>query len=391
MHVKSIRLINYRNYKNLNIQLSDKLNIFLGNNAQGKTNLLESIYLCSVGKSFRTNKDRELININKEEAYIGLNVENNENDKLIEIKIEKNKKRVKINRIEIDKLSELNGNLNVVIFSPEDLKIIKEGPSERRNFLDTEISQLRPFYYYNLNKYNKILYQRNNLLKLINKNQQKKSLLDVWDQQLIEVGTEIIINRLHFVDKISKISKNIHSKLTGETENLEVKYDSSINFLSEIQVKDKNNIKEFRKKVYENVYNSFKSSLNNNIENDIEKTSTSIGPHRDDIKVIVNGLESRIFGSQGQQRTAALSLKLAEVELIKSEIGEYPVLLLDDVLSELDINRRKYLINTFKDIQTIITSTDDINLKDIKNLSKRIFMIENGNIINQYNIISWRD
>ena len=389
MEVKSIRLINYRNYNNLHISLNSKLNIFLGNNAQGKTNLLESIYLCSIGKSFRTNKDKELINIDKDEAYIGLNVNKNEFDKLIEINLEKNKsKRVKINRIEIDKLSELNGNLNVVIFSPEDLKIIKEGPSERRNFLDTEISQLRPYYAYNLNKYNKILYQRNNLLKGINYNKQNKSLLDVWDEQLVKVGTELIINRLHFINRISQISNNTHKKLTGGMEDLQIEYESSIEFCDkDILREDKNNIKEFRQKSYKLIYESFKESLVKSIDKDIEKASTSIGPHRDDIKVIVNGLESRIFGSQGQQRTAALSLKLAEVELIKGEIEEYPVLLLDDVLSELDINRRKYLIETFKDIQTIITTTDDVDLKDIKNINKSIFFIVNGEIADCYKIV----
>lgn len=388
MEVKSIRLINFRNYKNLYITLNNKLNIFLGNNAQGKTNLLESIYISSIGKSFRTSKDKELVNIEKEEAYIGLKLKTEEHDKNIEIKFEKNKnKRIKINRIEIDKLSELNGNLNIVIFSPEDLKIIKEGPSERRNFLDTEISQLRPYYSYNLNKYNKILYQRNNLLKNYKFNKEKMDLIEVWNEQLAKIGTEIIINRIHFVDIISKISKDIHSKLSGGLEDLNIEYLSSVDLSGIYDTCDENNpnLKSLRENIREKVFIRFKKLLTENIKKDIEKNTTSIGPHRDDIKVIVNDLDSRIYGSQGQQRTAALSLKLAEVELIKGEIGEYPVLLLDDVLSELDINRRRFLIDTFKDIQTIITSTDDIDLKDVSSINKSIFYIENGEIVDCVN------
>ncbi|MTI68440.1 MAG: DNA replication/repair protein RecF [Firmicutes bacterium] len=373
MHVKSIRLINFRNYNNLRIKLNKKLNIFLGNNAQGKTNLLESINISSLGKSFRTNKDKELINIDKGEAYIGLEVEKKDFNKLIEIKLEKNKaKRVKINRVELEKISEMIGVLNVVIFSPEDLKIIKFGPGERRNFLDTEISQLKPIYRYNLGKYNKILYQRNNLLKNIQYDKNKIKLIDVWDEQLTNIGSNIIINRLSFLENISNISKKIHKNITGDLETL------NLNYLNSFPIKDiidsENNIKSLKN----DIKNRFFDILKKNLNKDIEKGTTQIGPHRDDIEILINKKDARIFGSQGQQRTAALSLKLAEVELINNEIGEYPVLLLDDVLSELDVNRRKYLISTFKDIQTIITSTDDIDLTEIKDLNKSIFCIEQG-------------
>lgn len=383
--VKNIKLINYRNYKSLSMNLDERLNLFLGNNGQGKTNLLEAIYLSSTGKSFRTSKDKELICIDKNEGYVGVNVEKTDNTKLIEVKLERSKnKRVKVNRIEIEKLSEIKGQLHTVLFSPEDLKIIKEGPSERRNFLDTEISQIRPYYYHNLNKYNRVLFQRNNLLKKLNMYNNNKELLEVYNIQLANIGTEIIINRIYFIRKISSISKEIHNKLSGGLEDLKLEYISSVDIkkiLSNIDEEVFNNIKSLKDTIKSEVHSTYLTQLNENIETDIVKRTTQIGPHRDDISVKVNGLESKTFGSQGQQRTAALSLKLAEIDLIKVETDEYPVLLLDDVLSELDINRRKFLITTFKDIQTIITSTDKVGLKEIEDLSKSTFHIENGKII----------
>lgn len=366
MYVKNIKLINFRNYMNIDVELNRTLNIFVGDNAQGKTNLLESIYICSNGKSYRTSKDRELINLSKEKAYIGLDVEKELFSKYIEIKFEKEaKKRIRVNRIELERVSELIGVLNVVVFSPEDLRLVKEGPSERRNFLDGEISQIKPKYKYNLARYNKILMQRNNLLKG-RSYESCQNLFDVWDTQLSQVGAEIIIERAKFIDKLAIISKDIHSKLTGRIEELKLQYlpSFSINDLSkqELQMRLKN-------------------ILIKNIEQDIQKGSTEFGPHRDDLDIIINGVSARTFGSQGQQRTAALSLKLAEVELIKSEVGEYPVLLLDDVFSELDINRRKYLISTFKDIQTIITSTDDIDLVELNDIEKKVFFIKQGKVM----------
>jgi len=240
VHVKSIKLINFRNYKKLEIELNSKLNIFFGNNAQGKTNLLESIYIGSTGKSYRTNKDKELISLDKEQSYIGIKVQKKYSDKLIEIKMEKEKpKRVKINKVEMERVSELLGELNVVIFSPEDLKLVKEGPSERRNFLDNEISQIRPKYRYNLNRYNKILIQRNSLLKRIQIDKSKVKGLDVWDTQLASIGTEIILSRMEFLDKLSYISMDIHSKITGNLEELQLHYVSSIG----IENNNRDNIK----------------------------------------------------------------------------------------------------------------------------------------------------
>ncbi len=366
VYVKKIKLINFRNYMNLDMELNKTLNIFVGDNAQGKTNLLESIYICSNGKSYRTSKDRELINLLKTKAYIGLDVKKEQFTKSIEVKFEKDtKKRIKINKVELDKVSELIGILNVVVFSPEDLKLVKEGPSERRNFLDEEISQIKPKYKHNLAKYNRILMQRNNLLKN-RMHQNSYNLFDVWDTQLSQTGADIIVERIKFIEKLAIISKDIHSKLTGELEELKLEYIPSF----QIDDLNKNDIELRLKKI-----------LENNIEKDIQKGNTEFGPHRDDLDIIINEVSARTFGSQGQQRTAALSLKLAEVELIKSEIGEYPVLLLDDVFSELDLNRRKFLISTFKDIQTIITSTDDIDLKELQDVEKKVFHIKQGKVM----------
>ncbi len=367
MYVESIKLINFRNYINLDIKLNKNLNIFLGPNAQGKTNLLESIYISSTGKSYRTSRDKELINMKKEVGYIGLSVVKDEFKKYIEIKFEKDKnKRIRVNKVEIDKLSELIGQINVVIFSPEDLNLVKGGPSERRGFLDNELSQIRPRYKFNLNQYNKILFQRNNLLKRARYNKSCLKTIDIWDKQLIDVGVPIIRDRIEFIEKLSVISTDIHKKLTESDEILIVKYLSSFNIKSESK---------------DHIRKNFEMALSENLNRDIEKGSTSFGPHKDDMELFINDISCRIYGSQGQQRTTALSLKLAEVDLIKDEIGEYPILLLDDVLSELDIDRRKSLINTFKDVQTIITTTDDIEMADMDPDSKSVFLINDGKMI----------
>lgn len=370
MYVDSIKLINFRNYKTLEIKLNNKLNIFLGNNAQGKTNLLESIYICSSGKSYRTNREKELINLAKDKAYIGIDIIKEGFNKKIEIKFEKGKsKRARVNGVEVDRIGDLFDIFNVVVFSPEDLKLVKEGPNERRIFLDNEISQINPRYRHNISRYNKILNQRNNLLKKIQFERSKKKLLDVWDIQLSNIGSQVLKKRVEFLKNISIISREIHRKITGNIEELELEYLSSI---------DIDNCND------DEVNNRFIDTLKANIDMDIERGTTRHGPHRDDIKILVNGIDIRVFGSQGQQRTAALSLKLAEIELIKEETGEYPVLLLDDVLSELDENRRKFLISTFKDIQTIITSTDDIEISNFNNANKSVYYISKGNVLSNF-------
>lgn len=367
MHVKNVKLINFRNYKVLNLDLNDNINIFFGDNAQGKTNLLEAIYICSNGKSYRTSNDKDLINIGKNKAYIGIQFRKGSFNKLIEIKYDKeNSKKARLNKIQLNRISELVGELKTVIFSPEDLKLIKEGPSQRRNFLDTEISQIKPRYRYNISKYHRVLYQRNNMLKNFKFKKSNSNMIDVWDEQLSDYGSQIIEDRINFLNNLLEISKDIHSKITGYKEELSIKYVSFENF-KEIS-------KSFLRK-------SLYKKLKENLKRDIDKGITEIGPHRDDMYVYINGINCRSFGSQGQQRTAALSLKLAEVELIKSITGEYPVLLLDDVLSELDPNRRKYLVSTFKNMQTIITSTDNIDIEGLDSKNKSVFYIKEGNVL----------
>ena len=365
LNVENIKLINFRNYCNLDIHLNRKTNIFIGKNAQGKTNLLESIYICATGRSFRTNRDREIISFDKNQAYIGSKMNIGKYERIIEIKLERDKtKRIKVNKTELKNYKELYTGLNVVLFSPEDLKLVKEGPGERRNFLDLEISQIKPVYNYNITRYNKILFQRNNLLKSNKFQKDIMSLLEIFDLQLAKIGTDIVLERNNYIKELSKICKVTHNKITLSNEDLELKYFSNINlFDSKIEME-----KEYLKK------------LQKNTEKDIECRSTSVGPHRDDIIMTINNKDLKTYGSQGQQRTAVLSIKLSEVELIRNERGIYPVLLLDDVFSELDEERRKYLIKSFQDMQTLITVTDAIDLKEMDHIEKSIFYIENGKL-----------
>ena len=361
-----MRLINFRNYKNIDLELDRNLNIFIGNNAQGKTNLIEAIYLCAAGKSFRTNRDKELINFNKEEAYIGLEVSMEKYSKLIEIKFHQNKaKRIRINKQELESHKDLNSGLSVVVFTPEDLKIVKGGPNQRRKFLDTGISKIKPVYNYNISKYRKILYQRNNLLRSSKFKRNIEELLDVFDNQIIKIGTNIILNRYSYVEKLNKISNIVHKEITEGKENLSLDYVSNVPIL------------ESREKIEE----EYLKLMRQNLRRDMEYSTTEIGPHRDDIGMFLNGKDARIYGSQGQQRTTILSIILSEVRLLKQENGMYPVLLLDDVFSELDDSRKLYLSGFFKNIQTFITTTEKEDLKSMVNRDKKIFTIKNGDVV----------
>ena len=347
------------------MDLNKNTNIFIGKNAQGKTNLLEAIYICATGKSFRTNRDKEIINFNKEQAYIGVKMNIGRYERFIEVKMDREKtKRIRVNKTELKNYKELHSGLNVVIFSPEDLKLVKEGPQERRNFLDTEISQIKPIYNYNMTRYNKVLFQRNNLLRSNKFQKDIKPLLEIFDVQLAKLGTEIIIERNNYINELSKICKVTHNKITLSNEDLELKYLT--------------NIKMFDDKL--EIERNYIEKLHKGMEKDIESRSTHLGPHRDDIAITINNKDLKTYGSQGQQRTVVLSIKLSEVELIKKERGMYPILLLDDVFSELDEERRKYLIKSFRDMQTIITVTDAMDLKEMDHIEKSIFYIENGKL-----------
>lgn len=345
MYIKNLKLNGFRNIENLNIELSSGVNIFFGDNAQGKTNILESIYYCSLGKSHRTNRDKELIMWDKHNAYISAYISRERLDKNIEIKIfEDGKKGIRINSIRIKKILELLGVLNVIMFSPEDLKIVKESPSYRRHFLDMEICKLNSKHYYNLIQYNKVLSERNLLFKKFRNNANIKNMVDIYDEQLADFGSKIIKERVKYLNKLNQKGKVIHSNITSSNEDIDFKYITSV-------------------KEIENSYNELKELLNKNIEKDMERGITSCGPHRDDFSIKINGIDARSYGSQGQQRTSILTMKFASLEIVKDQIGEYPVLLLDDVLSELDISRQKYILGSINKFQTIITCTgiDNVN------------------------------
>lgn len=357
MKIKSLKLKNFRNYDLLNLEFDDATNIFYGDNAQGKTNILEALYLTGTTKSHRGTKDRDMIKFGKEESHLETIVEKNGIEYQIDMHLKKNSpKGIAINKMPIRKASELFGIINMVFFSPEDLNIIKNGPAERRRFIDLELSQLDKVYLSDLTTYNKIVNQRNHLLKELDFNKNALSTLEVWDMQLVHYGKRIIARRKVFVEQVNEIVSNIHYKLTGGREELHLIYEPS-----------NGNI-------------SFEQAIERNKEKDMRLKSTSVGPHRDDICFMVKDLDIRRFGSQGQQRTAALSLKLSEIELVKNIIKDRPVLLLDDVLSELDKHRQNYLLDSIGDIQTLITCTGVEEFVNNRFSINKIFHVQNGQV-----------
>ena len=357
MVIKSLKLKNYRNYELLNLTFDPKTNILYGDNAQGKTNILEALYLSGTTKSHRGTKDRDLIQFGREESHLETVVEKNGVLFQIDMHLKKNSpKGIAINKIPIRRAGELFGIVHFVFFSPEDLNIIKEGPAGRRRFIDLELSQLDKVYLSNLSNYNRIINQRNSLLKEIVYQKDLIDTLDIWDMQLAEYGTKIIERRKKFIDEVNRIIGGIHEKLTGGRENIELSYESSAGEIS------------------------MEEMLRKNRERDIRFKSTSAGPHRDDLCFRVGDLDIRKFGSQGQQRTAALSLKLSEIELVKMLIHDTPILLLDDVLSELDKNRQNYLLDSIHDIQTVITCTGLDEFVNHRFSINKIFYVKNGTV-----------
>ena len=353
MYIKKIRLNNFRNYKNQEINFDKKINVFFGQNAQGKTNIIESIFLCSLGKSFRTNKEKELLKFNENNLQIEINYEKKDREGKINYNIG-DKKEILINNINIKKLSEILGNLNIVLFSPEDINILKEGPSKRRKFINMLISQIRPKYVYNYNMFFNVLEQRNNYLKNIDENIIDENLLDIYDEKLAEYGFIINKYRNEFIDKIKEKINIIHKNITEEKEEIKLKY-----------ISDCFDKKEFIKKLKENR------------KNDINKKYTTCGIQRDDIYFFINGKKVDVYGSQGQQRTTILSLKMCELEIIKDEIGETPILLLDDFMSELDEKRKNNFLKNMKDMQIIITCTEKLKNENFK---IKEFKVEEGKV-----------
>ena len=354
MWIKKIKIKNFRNYINEEINLEKNINIFYGENAQGKTNIIESIFLCSFGKSFRAKKDLEMIKLNEANATVEIEYEKSDREGKIKIELG-NKKNIYLNGIKIKKLSELLGNLNIVIFTPDDINILKGGPENRRKFLDIMISQLRPNYMHILSSYMKTIDQRNKYLKQIKEENKDEKLLEIWDEKLAEYAIKICEYREEFINKIIEKIKIIHKNITNGKEEIELKYIT--------ECKDKENylklLKE-RKKL------------------DIIKGFTTKGIHRDDFMIYINKKQINIYGSQGQNRTAMLSLKLSELQVIYDEIGEYPILLLDDFMSELDKKRRKNFLENIEETQVIITGTEKL---DIENLNYLEYNVSNGKVI----------
>ena len=356
MVIKSLKLKNYRNYDLLDLTFDPKTNILYGDNAQGKTNILEALYLFGTTKSHRGTKDRDIIQFGHDESHLETIVEKKGIIFQIDMHLKKNSpKGIAIDKMPIRRAGELFGIVHFVFFSPEDLNIIKDGPAGRRRFIDLELSQLDKIYLSNLSNYNRIINQRNALLKDICGQGRLMETLDIWDMQLAEYGTRILERRREFVEQVNEIISDIHHKLTGGREEIKLVYEESIGNLS------------------------LEQALKKNRERDLRLRSTSVGPHRDDLCFLNNGdIDIRKFGSQGQQRTAALSLKLSEIELVKRIIKDTPILLLDDVLSELDKHRQNYLLDSIHDIQAVITCTGLDEFVNHRFSINKIFHIKNG-------------
>lgn len=357
MIIKSIELADYRNYESLSMQFDRGTNILYGDNAQGKTNILEAIFVSATTKSHKGSKDREIIRFGKEEAHIRTYLEKEGVETRVDMHLRSNKsKGIAVDGQKLKKAADLLGLCNVVFFSPEDLSIIKNGPAERRRFVDMELCQLDSMYLYNLNHYNKIINQRNKLLKDLYLQPELKETLSLWDMQLVSFGSKIMERRKLFVEQLNEIIYDIHKKLSGGREELLIRYEPDVG------------AEDFEKKLREHQ------------ERDLRSKTTSVGPHRDDFSFIVGNVDIRKFGSQGQQRTAALSLKLSEIELVKKITKDTPILLLDDVLSELDSNRQNYLLNSIGEIQTIITCTGLEEFVNNRFEINRIFKVSEGTV-----------
>ena len=360
--IKELTLRQFRNYKSANLKFSKNINIIIGNNAQGKTSLIEAIYVLSTTRSHRTSKDSQLILFEEEFAKILGQISRNEDIFELSLVISKKGKKASYNEVDQKKLSDYVGKLVVVMFAPEDLSLVKGGPQYRRRFMDMEIGQLSPSYLYHLGQYTKLLKQRNELLKQLRMNRKNELLLDVLTEQMVTHIIFILEERLKFIETLENFAKAVHGDISNGLEEMSLKY---FNSFKEIPLEK------------EALFNKYKEHY----DQDINQGTTAYGPHRDDFNVFINDINTHQYGSQGQQRTASLSMKLAEIDLIHSVIGEYPILLLDDVLSELDDTRQTQLLNTIKNkVQTFITTTsvDGIDHKLIELAD--IFTIENAEI-----------
>ncbi len=341
MRITSIQLNDFRNYARAELRPCEGVTVLYGNNAQGKTALLESVVLACTGRSHRTPRDRELIRWDQENGRVFICAERRDGSHEVEMLLNRQgRKIVKVNGRALQRTGELMGHVSGVLFAPEDLRMIKDGPAERRRFIDMELSQIRPAYYYALQRYAHALMQRNKLLRDIVLNPALTATLEDWDAQLARHGAAIMAMRADFVKQISGAAHENHLEISGGLEDLRARYVPSIET-------DGNDPEQ-----------ALFAALRASRENDMRRGATGVGPHRDDLMLTLSGMDVRAYGSQGQQRTTALSLKLAELDIMRRELGEAPVLMLDDVMSELDPARRRQLLGRLKGIQTIVTCTD---------------------------------
>lgn len=370
MNIKKFKANNFRNLEDIELNLSENINIIYGDNAQGKTNIIEAIWLFSGIKSFRNSKDIEMVNFNHNNYNIEISFkdfERENNSKIIFF----NKKQVFFNGIKQKSIKELFSKFYCILFAPNHMSLFKDGPKERRKFIDISISKIKSRYYHYINEYEKILNQRNHLIKNNYLKSNINNEIDIWDIQLSKIGTIITLNRLEYIEKILPICEKIHFDFSSQKEIFNLKYNSSI-FENEIGEYNKQNVEIF--------YNRLKS----NFKNDIKFGYTTIGVHKDDIDIYINDLKIKTYGSQGQQRSSLITLKLSEASIIKLVTNESPIILLDDVMSELDSNRQKYILNHLKNSQVIISCCDIINALRLHN--GKIFNINSGKLISEKNI-----
>lgn len=371
MIVNSIFADGYKNLKQVNISLDPKMNIICGENAQGKTNLIEAVWLCSGCRSFRGTRDKDMICFDGDVSRVSVNFENSRRMQNVEFILKKGvvkDKNITLNGIKTERLSKLFEEFKCVVFTPEDLNITKGSPDNRRNFLDIAISQIKPSYINALKKYNSVLQQRNALLKSISgiTDSDTKSL-DIWNEQLAEAGAYISVLRYNYCKNLNNKANMLYNLITDSKENLQIYYQSTIYDSLEGETDVKNKLSE-----------EYITKLKETVENDKKMGYTGAGIHRDDMHAFVNEISLRDFGSQGQSRSAALALKLAHAKILKAEQGEYPVMLLDDVLSELDASRQKFILNNIDDMQVIITCCDSRPITDLRD--GRVFRVENGRV-----------
>lgn len=359
MKITGVQLNNYRSYEVCEMEPCEGVNVLLGNNGQGKTNVLEALYLTCTGRSHRTRQDRELIRWGADFATVNVQAMRRDGSHEVEFILpQAGKRKIKVSGQEISRSGELMGHVTGVLFSPEDLRTVKDGPAERRRFVDMALSQLLPAYYYALQRYARALKQRNEVLKAALSSPSLMATIDSWDEQLAIAGAELMRHRRAYIERLSAVAAETHLHIADGREKLEIKYLPSIT----------------RGDSTEDALEALFAAR----ENDARRLTTSVGAHRDDVQILVEGRDVRAFGSQGQQRTAALSMRLSELTVMHDELGEWPMLMLDDVMSELDPGRRRQLLERLDRVQTFVTCTDLSDLGGARHSA--VYHVENGRL-----------